>query len=160
MSPLQLSTSGLLSAPIKQTEAAQRNTHVMDGSCPWLIKCCPSSFLGQHDPTHSCPPRRMRFCWELGLLEAPGLSSSHSVHPVACSVAQSCPTLCDPVDCSPPGPSVHGILQARRLQWVAISSSRASSRQNVSPVSPALQADSFPLSHRGSPYTLDQIITA
>ena len=36
-------------------------------------------------------------------------------------VAQSCPTLCDPVDCSPPGSSVHGILQARILEWVAIS---------------------------------------
>ena len=36
-------------------------------------------------------------------------------------VAQSCPTLCNPVDCSPPGFSVHGILQARILEWVAIS---------------------------------------
>ena len=36
-------------------------------------------------------------------------------------VAQSCPPLCDPVDCSPPGSSVHGILQARILEWVAIS---------------------------------------
>ena len=36
-------------------------------------------------------------------------------------VAQSCPTLCDPMDCSPPGSSVHGILQARILEWVAIS---------------------------------------
>ena len=34
---------------------------------------------------------------------------------------QSCPTLCDPVDCSPPGSSVPGILQARILEWVAIS---------------------------------------
>ena len=34
---------------------------------------------------------------------------------------QSCPTLCDPMDCSPPGFSVHGILQARTLEWVAIS---------------------------------------
>ena len=39
-------------------------------------------------------------------------------------VAQSCPTLCDPVDCSSPGSSVHGILQARILEWVAISFSR------------------------------------
>ena len=39
-------------------------------------------------------------------------------------VAQSCPTLCDPMDCSPPGSSVHGILQARTLEWVAISFSR------------------------------------
>ena len=42
-------------------------------------------------------------------------------------VTQSCPTLCDPVDCSPPGSSVHGILQARILEWVAISFSRGSS---------------------------------
>ena len=35
-------------------------------------------------------------------------------------VAQSCPTLCDPMDCSPPGSSAHGILQARILEWVAI----------------------------------------
>jgi len=43
-------------------------------------------------------------------------------------VAQSCPTLCDPVDCSPPGSSVHGILQARILEWVAISFYRGSSQ--------------------------------
>ena len=43
-------------------------------------------------------------------------------------VAQSCPTLCDPVDYSPPCSSVHGILQARILEWVAISFSRGSSR--------------------------------
>ena len=41
---------------------------------------------------------------------------------------QSCPTLCDPMDCSLPGSSVHGTLQARTLEWVAISSSRGSSR--------------------------------
>ena len=41
---------------------------------------------------------------------------------------QSCPTLCDPTDYSPPGSSVHGILQARTLEWVAMPSSRASSR--------------------------------
>ena len=43
---------------------------------------------------------------------------------LACLVAQSCLTLCDPVDCSPWGFSVHGIFQARILEWVAISSSR------------------------------------
>ena len=42
-------------------------------------------------------------------------------------VAQSCPTLCDPVDCSLPGSSIHGIFQASILEWVAISSSRGSS---------------------------------
>ena len=38
---------------------------------------------------------------------------------------QSCPTLCDPIDGSPPGPAVPGILQARKLEWVAISLSNA-----------------------------------
>ena len=33
---------------------------------------------------------------------------------------QSCPTLCNPIDCSPPGSPVHGILQARILEWVAM----------------------------------------
>ena len=41
--------------------------------------------------------------------------------------AQSCLTLCDPMDCSPPGSSVHGVSQARVLEWVAISSYRGSS---------------------------------
>ena len=36
------------------------------------------------------------------------------------SVAQLCPTLCEPIDCSTPGSSVHGIFQARVLEWVAI----------------------------------------
>ena len=45
-----------------------------------------------------------------------------------CLVAQLCPTLCDPMDCSPPGSSVHGILQARILEGVAMPSSRGSFR--------------------------------
>ena len=43
-----------------------------------------------------------------------------------CLVAQYYPTYCDPMDCSPPSPSVHGISQARLLEWVAISFSRGS----------------------------------
>ena len=43
------------------------------------------------------------------------------------SAAQSCLTLWDPMDCSPPGSSVHGILQARILEWVAMPPSRGSS---------------------------------
>ena len=42
--------------------------------------------------------------------------------------AQSCLTLCDPMDCSPPGSSLHGILQARVLEWIAVSFSRGSSQ--------------------------------
>ena len=43
-----------------------------------------------------------------------------------CLVSQSCPTLCNPMNCGPPGSYVHGILQARILEWVAMPSSRAS----------------------------------
>ena len=43
-------------------------------------------------------------------------------------VIQSYPTLCDPINCSPPGSSIHGILQARILEWVAIPFSRGSSQ--------------------------------
>jgi len=42
-------------------------------------------------------------------------------------VAQSCPTLCDPMDCSLSGSSIHGIFQARVLEWIVISFSRGSS---------------------------------
>ena len=43
-------------------------------------------------------------------------------------VAPPCPTLCDPIDCSLPGSSVHGIFQAIVLEWIAISISRGSSQ--------------------------------
>ena len=55
-----------------------------------------------------------------------------------CSVTQSCPTLCDLMDSSLPDYSIHGILQARILEWVAFSFSRECSQ----PRSPTLQADS------------------
>ena len=60
-------------------------------------------------------------------------------------VTQSCPTLCDLIDCSPPGTSVLGILQARILEW----STDPWDHPGIEPGSPALQADS--LSHQGSP---------
>ena len=58
-------------------------------------------------------------------------------------VTQWCLTRQDPIDCSPPGSSVHGILQARILEWVASSSSRGSSNSGIEPGSAALQADSL-----------------
>ena len=65
-------------------------------------------------------------------------------------VTWSCPTLCDPIDFSPPGSSFHGILQARILEWVAISFSRGSfqprDRAQVSHVPGRL----YRLSHQGS----------
>ena len=54
---------------------------------------------------------------------------------------QLCPTLCDTIDCSPPGHSVHGILQARILEWVAMPFSRDLPNPGIEPGSPALEAD-------------------
>ena len=60
---------------------------------------------------------------------------------------QSCPTLCNPMDCSLPGSSVHGILQARILEWVAVPSSRGSSlprdQTHISYMSPAFAGKFF-----------------
>ena len=53
---------------------------------------------------------------------------SHEIIRENREVAQSCPTLCDPMDCSLSGSSVHGIFQARGLEWIAISFSRRSSQ--------------------------------
>ena len=69
-------------------------------------------------------------------------------------IAQLCPTLCDPMDYSWPGSSVHGILQARILEWVAIPFSRGSSDPGIEPGSPTLQADSLPSELRGKPIIL------
>ena len=60
--------------------------------------------------------------WEFRVL-ATGLPGK-SLCVCVCVCAQSCLTPCDPMDCSPPGFSVHGILQARILEWLAISFSR------------------------------------
>ena len=65
-------------------------------------------------------------------LQADALPSEPSGNPLlyivdlqhCASFTQSCPTLCDPMDCSPKGSSVHGIFQARVLEWIAISFSR------------------------------------
>ena len=62
------------------------------------------------------------FLWQLNTIVPVCL------HACVCSVAQLCLTLCNPVDCSPPGSSVHGTLRARIMEWVAISFSRGSSR--------------------------------
>ena len=59
-------------------------------------------------------------------------------------VAQSCPTLSDPMDCSPPGSSVHGIFQARVLEWVAIAFILGSNSQNhTSELTPKELCSSF-----------------
>ena len=59
-------------------------------------------------------------------------------------VSQLCPTLCDPMDYSPPGSSAHGIFQARILEWVAIPSPGDLPDPGTGFGSPTLQADSLP----------------
>ena len=69
-------------------------------------------------------------------------------------VAKSCLTPCDPMDCSPPGSSVHGLSQTI-WEWVAFSFSRGSSRprdQTHKPVSPALAGRFFTVEPPGKPY--------
>ena len=84
---------------------------------------------------------------------------THTVY--MCSVAQSCLTLCKPMDCSPPGSSVLEILQARILEQMAISSSRGSSqsrdRTRVSLHLLHWQADSSPLCRLESSHTDTQL---
>ena len=53
------------------------------------------------------------------------------------------PALCDPIDCSLPGSSVHGVIQARILKWVATSFSRDLLGPGIEPRSPALQANAL-----------------
>ena len=74
-------------------------------------------------------------------------------------VAQSCLTLCDPMDCSLPGFCVHCIFQARVLEWVAISFSRGSSwPRDQTPGLLHCRQTLYPLSHQGSPCNLFKVL--
>ena len=86
-------------------------------------------------------PNTVPRCWGLGLQHINSLS-----------VVQLCSMLCDPMVCSPPGSSVHGILQARRLEWVAVLSSRGLPNPGIEPRSPTLQADFLPAEPRRKTY--------
>ena len=69
-----------------------------------------------------------------------------------CSLAtESYPTLCNAIDCSPPGSFVHGISQARILEWVAFPSAGHLPNPGIEPGSPELQADSSPSEPSGKP---------
>ena len=76
------------------------------------------------------------YCWDL----------------IVSEVAQPCPTLCDPMDCSLPGSSTHGIFQARMLEWVGISFSRGIfPTQGLNPCLLHYRQTLYHLSHQGSP---------
>ena len=67
-------------------------------------------------------------------------------------VVQSCLTLYDPMDCSSPGSSVHGILQARILEWIAFPSPGDLPNLGIESRSPALQADALLSEPLGRPF--------
>ena len=73
-------------------------------------------------------PKYVTVSTELWTQKGTGIAKGGGGFKVKVLVAQPCPTLCDPRDCSPPGSSVHGILQARILEWVAIPFSRGPSQ--------------------------------
>ena len=70
---------------------------------------------------------------------------------------QLCPTLCNPMDCDPSGSSVHGIFQARILEWVAFSCSRGSSRSTSLVVSCISRWILYHLCHLGSPEKTQEV---
>ena len=81
----------------------------------------------------------------------------HFKHSNVVLVAQSCPTLCNPMDCCPPGSSVHGIIQARILAWVSMPFSRGSSWPKVwTWVSFISRKILYHLSHQGSPWHVQE----
>ena len=97
---------------------------------------------GSRDPV----PHRVTLCWK------PFLTSWYHWANlcVRAKSLQSRPTLCNPVVCSPPDPSLHGILQARIQEWVAVPSSRGSSPpRDQTLTSPALAGHSLPLAPPG-----------
>ena len=103
----------------------QRRTTDLEGDPGFTRSCLP---LHPWDFSWECSFNRVPFSsWSLhlGTCNRGHLSGEHCKQLV--KVSQSCPTLCDPMHCRPPGSSVHGILQAKILEWVAISSSRESS---------------------------------
>ena len=91
-------------------------------------------------------------CWPQLEAIAPTVGNHESELKV--SVAQSCLTLCNRMDCGLPGSSVHGILQSRILEWVAILSPGIFPTQGSNLHLPALQADSFLSEPPGKPALL------
>ena len=101
--------------------------HSSSPVCSWLAAMPQFLPLGSHGhlPCISVSSYLLELQPDLG---PPQSSMTPSCVCVCVLVAQSCPTLCSPMDCSPPGSSVHGILQVRILEWVAIPFSRGSSQ--------------------------------
>ena len=91
-----------------------------------MLSCClVTSVVSDSVRPHRRQPTRLPHPWD-----SPGKNIGVGCHfPLQCmkvksesEVAQSCPTLSDPMDCNPPGSSIHGIFQARVLEWVPLPS--------------------------------------
>ena len=102
-----LSIQGLIHKPLTQ-HLFYRSAHTLTKRC--LHNMLPAVFF------------EIANVWKTDLMSKQRVIASKRAKSL-----QSCPTLCDPMDCSPPGSTVHGILQARILEWVAMPSSRGSS---------------------------------
>ena len=121
-----------------------------------------SALLPILDSAHLCPV--LPLVWPAFLVGALNLhffgqnSCLQCLYWVTCmhaKLVQLCPTLCDPMDCSPPGSPVHGILQARMLEWVAMPPPGVFSIQGLNPRLLHLlhwQACSLPLVPPGKPF--------
>ena len=83
----------------------------------------------------------------------------NTVHVPCCAYTQLCPTLCDSMECSPPGSSVHGILQARILGWCAMPFSRGSPQLRHRTQVSCIQADSLPSEPPGNSYAQKRLIS-
>ena len=97
----------------------------MDNTFTSLSTCLPPGHcFGLQDPSSQSlikPRPSLVEVWNPNLWTLQVISlESIGYKPLKVNVAQSCPTLCNPMDCSLPGFSVHGIFQARILEWVAI----------------------------------------
>ena len=95
------------------------------------------------DWTGSVQPHLTLWPWEGHVNPINHVQSNYKKRWKKVRAAQSCLTLCNLMDCSPPGSSVHGILQAKLLAW-PFSSPGDFSNPGIEPTSPALQADSSP----------------
>ena len=104
-----------------------------------------SDSLRPHESQHARPLEKT--------LDLPTPQIFHSYACVLCLASQSCPTLCDPMDCSPPGSSVHGWRFSRQEYWSGLPCPPPGDLPNpgIEPRSPELQADSLPSEPPGKP---------
>ena len=115
------------------------------------VHYCPQPRSGKTGKTNRTNGYSLGRGWSCQILklrpnQCPGQGMGLNVrNKVKVLVTQSCLTLCDPVDCSPPGSSVHGIPQARILEWAAIYFFRDLPNPETEVRSLALQAESLPI---------------